>query len=96
MLWLTLSFILQNLHDPGSRFHSCHFTDEKTEVQTDERMNEFCCEILILVNWMNCGVKGIRKSGSARLGFLFIFLNGRNKEDKFGFTLVEFKVKLVK
>lgn len=69
---------------------------KKTEVQTDERMNEFCCEILILLNWMNCGIKRIRKSGSATLGFLFIFLMVEMKEINLLFTVVEFKVKLVK
>lgn len=29
--------ILQNLHDPGGKNYSCHFTDEKTEDQTCER-----------------------------------------------------------
>jgi len=31
--------ILQNLHDPGGKYNSCHFTDEKTEVPTGKRVN---------------------------------------------------------
>ena len=69
------TFILQNLHDPGGKCYSRHFTDEKTEVQTGERKNKFCSEILMLGVWMNCGlIKGIRKSGGAIFGLSFFLL----------------------